>query len=267
MGVLNITGDSFYDGGLYNEPDKALSRTGEMLMQGADIIDIGAVSTRPGAAPVSAGEERDKLLPVLKKILKKYPETIISIDTFRAEIAREAVEAGASMINDISGGSIDERMFETIASLNVPYILMHMQGTPENMQSDPQYEDVTKEVLRWLADRVHLLRRAGVNDIIIDPGFGFGKTTEHNYTLMNQLEFFSIFQLPLLVGISRKSMIHKALKISPQDSLAGTIALNYQSLLKGASILRAHDVPEAVQTVGIFNLMKKNSEAQTRSIC
>lgn len=262
MGVLNLTGDSFYDGGRYSDPESALLRVGEMLSQGADIIDIGAVSTRPGTVPVSADEEREKLFPVLGKILEKYPESIISVDTFRAVIAKEAIEAGAAMINDISGGSMDEKMFETIASLNVPYILMHMQGTPENMQSDPHYEDVTKEIIKWLAERVHLLRKAGVNDIIIDPGFGFGKTIEHNYTLMNQLEFFSIFQLPLLVGVSRKSMIHKALKISPQESLTGTIALNYQALLKGAAILRVHDVREALETIRIFNLVQRPFDVQ-----
>lgn len=252
MGILNITPDSFHDGGKYADSTKAIQHAKQMLDEGADIIDIGAVSTRPGASVITEEEEKKRLMPVLEGILKDTPEAVLSVDTFRASIARASIAAGASIINDISGGSLDNRMFETIAALNVPYVLMHMQGTPETMQLNPKYKNVTRDVIRWLADRVSELKKLGVNDIIIDPGFGFGKTGIHNFTLMNQLEYFRIFELPLLVGISRKSMVYKTLNIKSNDSLTGTIALNYQALINGANILRVHDVKEAIQTIRIF---------------
>lgn len=252
MGILNITPDSFHDGGKYADSTKAIQHAKQMLDEGADIIDIGAVSTRPGASVITEEEEKKRLMPVIEGILKDTPEAVLSVDTFRASIARASIAAGASIINDISGGSLDNRMFETIAALNVPYVLMHMQGTPETMQLNPKYKNVTRDVIRWLADRVSELKKLGVNDIIIDPGFGFGKTGIHNFTLMNQLEYFRIFELPLLVGISRKSMVYKTLNIKSNDSLTGTIALNYQALINGANILRVHDVKEAIQTIRIF---------------
>lgn len=258
MGILNITPDSFYDGGRYQSLDEALKRAAEMIGEGADLLDIGAVSTRPGSTAVDAAEEVQRMIPVINAIHGEFPEAILSVDTFRSETARKAVEAGASIINDISGGTVDIQMFETVAKLQVPYILMHMQGSPATMQVNPRYADVTGEVLRWLADRVFMLRQSGVNDIIIDPGFGFGKSVEQNFTMLRQLEFFSILQLPLLVGISRKSMIYKTLNISAEESLTGSIALQYQALLNGASILRVHDVKAAVQTVQMFEMVQKS---------
>jgi dihydropteroate synthase len=257
MGILNLTPDSFHDGGKYQTVEAALERVTGMIADGAAIIDIGAVSTKPGAEIISESEEHKRLMPVVEAILHKHPDAILSIDTFRARIAAEAIRAGASIINDISGGTMDDRMFETIARINVPYILMHILGTPKDMQLNPTYHDVTAEVIRWIADRAARLKSMGVNDIVADPGFGFGKTISHNYTLLKQLEFFSILKLPILVGISRKSLIHKPLNIKPDDSLTGSIALNYHALQKGASILRVHDVKEAVQTVKIFELVHK----------
>ncbi len=255
MGILNLTPDSFHDGGRYDNKAKALVRASQMLEEGADILDLGGVSTRPGSEPVSEKAELKRLMPVLEGILLKHPDTLISVDTFRASVASKAATTGAAIINDISGGTMDAGMFETIARLNVPYVLMHMQGTPATMQYKPGYVDVTREVIRWLADRVMQLQQLGVNDIIVDPGFGFGKTIAHNFTLLRELEFFSILGLPLLVGISRKSMIYKSLNINPEKSLPGTIALHYHALLKGASILRVHDVKEAVQTIRMYELL------------
>jgi dihydropteroate synthase len=257
MGILNVTPDSFHDGGKFLDLGAALARVSRMLDEGAAIIDIGAVSTRPGSQPVSATEELDRLLPVIESVLQKHPDTIVSVDTWRAEVAQKVVAAGASMINDISGGSLDDAMFRTIARLNVPYVLMHIQGNPQTMHLKPTYMDVTSEVIRWIADRTAILRSIGVKDIIADPGFGFGKSIGHNYTLLKHLEFFRILKLPLLVGISRKSLIYKPLDINPEGSLTGSIALNYHALTKGASILRVHDVKEAVQTVKIFEMVNQ----------
>ncbi len=258
MGILNLTPDSFYAGGRITGVEDAIRKAGQMLEDGADILDLGAVSTRPGAPAVSEEEEKSRLIPSLKAIAQRYPEAIISVDTFRSEVAREAVTSGASLINDISGGTLDPKMFDTIAELQVPYVLMHIQGTPETMQTDPQYGDVTREVIRWLADRIYALRQQGVNDILADPGFGFGKTVTHNYTLLKELEYFAILDVPLLVGLSRKSMIYKSLNIKPEESLTGTIALNYHALMKGAKILRVHDVKEAAETIGVFELANGN---------
>ncbi|HNW97506.1 MAG TPA: dihydropteroate synthase [Bacteroidales bacterium] len=256
MGILNITPDSFYDGGKYSAINNIIEHTKIMIDEGAAIIDIGAVSTKPGAKTVSLSEEKKRLLPVVKLLLKEIPEIIISIDTFRSEIAKAAIEEGACIINDISAGQFDEKMFTTIAKLQVPYIIMHIQGTPENMQVAPHYKNVVQEVLYYFSEKINQLVQLGVNDIIIDPGFGFGKTVEHNYDLLNHLDFFRTLNLPILAGVSRKSMINKVLGTKPESALNGTTVLNTMALMKGANILRVHDVKEAVETVKLFNALK-----------
>ncbi len=256
MGILNLTPDSFYDGGRYSTLSSASDHATRMLDEGASMLDLGAVSTRPGAPLVTQQEELDRLLPLLRALVKRHPDVILSVDTFRAEVARIAVEEGASVINDISGGTMDPEMFSTIAELQVPYVIMHIKGTPQTMQHNPKYSDVTEEVIKWLATKVVTLKTMGVHDVIVDPGFGFGKTQAHNYTLLRELEFFDILQRPLLVGISRKSMIHKALNIKPEESLNGSTALHLYALQKGVKILRVHDVKEAVETVALYQLLK-----------
>ena len=260
MGILNLTPDSFYDGGKYKNEKDALNQTGKMLEEGAGIIDIGAVSSRPGAEKINPEEEQTRLLPHLRNIARKFPGAVLSVDTYNASTARAAVNEGAAIINDISGGTMDKEMFETIASLNVPYILMHIQGTPQSMQKKPIYEDVFKAVSAFFSERTDLLKRLGVNDIIIDPGFGFGKTVEHNYTLLNNLDKFRIFNLPVLAGLSRKSMICRVLDSKPEAALNGTTALNTIALLKGANILRVHDVKEAVEVMRIAAQMAGRRE-------
>lgn len=258
MGILNVTPDSFYDGGKYTSDSAIIKQAEKILSEGARIIDLGAVSTRPGAKEVSAEEEEERLLPVIKVIVNKFPEAIISVDTWRASIAEKAIDSGASIINDISGGIFDNEMFKTIARVNVPYIMMHTKGTPDVMQIEPTYENIVKEISKFFAQQIEKLRLLGVNDIIIDPGFGFGKTLEHNYLLMKQLDYFGFFELPILVGVSRKSMIHKLLDIKPEKALNGTTVLNTTALLKGAKILRVHDVKEAVEVVKIVEKYKKS---------
>lgn len=253
MGILNLTPDSFYDGGKHNTLRQALLKVEAMLAEGADLIDIGAYSSRPGAANISPDKEIARLTPALKEIKKQFPKAILSIDTFRAEVAKSAVEEGAHIINDISGGNLDHQMFSTVASLKVPYILMHMRGTPETMSNLTHYENLTRDVVQELAKKVLLLKQMQVNDIIIDPGYGFAKTLDQNYELLKNLEYFHVLEYPLLVGISRKSMIYKKLEISPEEALNGTTALNMFALSNGASILRVHDVKEAVETVRLFN--------------
>lgn len=258
MGVLNITPDSFFDGGHFFDIDKALGHAFSMIEQGADIIDVGACSTRPGADLLSAKIELDRLLPVLRALRKNFPDIVLSIDTFRADVVETVImEIGDVIINDISGGRLDEKMFETVARLKVPYVLMHMQGTPKNMQTNPSYSNVTKEVIKTLSEGVYRLHELGVSDVIIDPGFGFGKTLEHNYELFNHLDAFRFFELPLLVGISRKSMIYKLLGHDSQNSLNGTTVLNTLALHAGASILRVHDVAAAVEVVSIYEKLKE----------
>lgn len=254
MGILNLTPDSFYDGGKYiHNADNIKARVEQILTEGADMIDMGAYSSRPGADDVTPDEEWRRLAEGFEVINKICPEAIVSVDTFRSDIARKSVvDGGASIINDISGGELDDNMFSTIADLHVPYILMHMKGTPKNMQSAPTYSDVTGEVIGYLSNRLLSLRKLGVSDVIIDPGFGFGKTVEHNYTLLRNLSDFQIFNLPVLVGISRKSMIYKTLGSSPAESLNGTTILNTLSLERGANILRVHDVKECVECVKLF---------------
>jgi dihydropteroate synthase len=257
MGILNVTPDSFYDGGKYNLEKDIVERVSEIISEGADFVDIGGYSTRPGASQISEKEELERLLPAVKVVKKHFPNIAISIDTFRSEIASRVVEeTGACMVNDISGGNFDLKMFETVARLGVPYILMHSQGDPSTMQKKPTYNDVVQDIIMYFSERVEKLKLLGVNDIIIDPGFGFGKTVEHNYQLMNSIDAFKVFQLPVMVGISRKSMIWKVLDITPDESLNGSTVLNALSLAGGADILRVHDVKEAVETVKIVEKLK-----------
>ena len=253
MGILNITPDSFYDGGFYVSEIDQIKQTEKMLEEGADIIDIGAVSTRPGAKEVSKEEELKKIVSVIELLLKNFPKIIISVDTYRADIAKNAIESGAKIINDISGGMFDSKIFETVADLNVPYIMMHIKGTPENMQLNPNYSDIVKEIIFFFSQQIDKLKKIGVNDIIIDPGFGFGKILENNYELLKKLDNFKIFELPLLVGFSRKSMINKVLNTKPYEALTGTTVLNTIALMNGANILRVHDVKPAVETIKIVN--------------
>jgi dihydropteroate synthase len=253
MGIINITPDSFYKGSRYITDEEILGTATRMLEDGADILDVGGYSSRPGATDISGDEESKRVLKAVKLINRKFPEAIISVDTFRADIAREAVlECGAKMINDISGGDSDKRMFLIVEKLNVPYILMHMKGDPRTMQNKPVYEDIVADILKWFGERIFKLKTAGLKDIIIDPGFGFGKTIDHNFELLQRLGDFSIAGLPVLVGISRKSMIWKTLDISVDEALNGTTALNAIAIFNGADILRVHDVKEAVQTIRLI---------------
>lgn len=252
MGILNLTPDSFFDGGKFTDMRRMLSHTAEMIKQGAAIIDIGAQSTRPGAKFISEKEELKRLIPALEILVKKFPDIIFSADTFRSSVAKAAVEAGAHIVNDISGGTLDKKMYKTAGKLCVPYILMHLKGTPQTMQQNPHYKNVVTEVIDFLQKRIYRLRNEGVKDLIIDPGFGFGKTLQHNLELLNHLsEIRLITGCPLLAGISRKSMINKILGTTPADALNGTTVMNTIALLKGADILRVHDVKEAVQAVKI----------------
>lgn len=251
MGILNVTPDSFYDGGKFTTEEGILERVKKMLEEGASIIDVGAYSSRPGAADITIKEELNRLIPAIRLIKKEFPGCIISADTFRAEVAARAVENGADIINDIGGGTLDAEMFKTIAALKVPYILMHIKGTPQNMKTKALYSDVVKEVMFYFSEKAGQLKAMGVNDIIIDPGFGFGKTAVHNYQLINHIDDFKIFDLPVLAGVSRKSMINEVLGIKAAEALNGTTVLNTLALLKGANILRVHDVKEAVEAVKI----------------
>ena len=257
MGILNVTPDSFYAGSHGVTEGYIIDRIHQIMNEGASIIDIGACSTRPGADEVSIEEEMSRLRMGLELIRKHRPDAIVSVDTYRADVAKMCVEEyGAAIINDISAGQMDEQMFATIARLGIPYIIMHMKGTPKDMQVNPQYDHFLKEVFYYFSEKVQRLRDLGVKDIIIDPGFGFGKTLEHNYELMNHLEEFALFELSLLVGVSRKSMIYKHLGITPEEALNGTTTLNTIALLKGASILRVHDVRQAMESVKIVQKMR-----------
>lgn len=258
MGILNLTPDSFYDGGKLTSEKDILSQTEKMLTEGAAFLDLGGYSSRPGADFVSETEELKRVLPVVELLLKKFPETILSIDTFRSNIAKQCIDTGAAMINDISAGSLDDKMFETIASLQVPYIMMHMRGTPEMMMYNTNYKELTKEVIFYFSEKITKARSFGINDIIVDPGFGFSKTIEQNFELLNELELFSLLETPLLIGVSRKSMIHKTLDISAFEALNGTTALHAIALQNGASILRVHDVKEAVETINLLQNLKSH---------
>lgn len=260
MGILNLTPDSFYEGSRLQTEAAIARRVEQILEEGGGVIDVGAYSSRPGAGYVSPQEERERLRTGLAVLRQVRPDAVVSVDTFRADIARMCVEEyGVAMVNDIAAGEMDKEMFRTMADLNVPYIMMHMQGTPRDMQRHPHYDNLLKEVFLYFARKVQQLRDRGVKDIILDPGFGFGKTMEHNYELLANLEEFRIFKLPLLAGVSRKSMIYRLLGITPQESLNGTTALDTICLLKGADILRVHDVREAVETVKIVEAMKRNA--------
>ncbi len=258
MGILNITPDSFYDGGKYKTQKDILIQCEKMLSEGVAIIDIGAVSTRPGADKVSKENEITRLLPVLKIIRKYFSEAIISIDTYRSSIAEIVVDTGADIINDISGGNFDDRMFEIIAKLKVPYIMMHIKGTPQNMQQNPTYKNVVKEIKDFFFKKIEELKTIGVNKIIIDPGFGFGKTVEHSYQILNHLDTFKSLGVPVLAGLSRKSMINKVLNTKPKNALNGTTILNTIALLKGADIIRVHDVKEAVEVIKIVSELNES---------
>lgn len=253
MGILNITPNSFYDGGKYKEDLQIVNQVEKMLNDGATFIDIGAYSSKPNAEFVSEEEELNRLLPIINLLIEKFPDILLSVDTFRSQVAKKAIEAGVAIVNDISAGMLDEKMIETVAKLQVPYIMMHMKGNPQTMQNQTNYDDVVKEMIYYFSERIQLARSFGMNDIIIDPGFGFAKTLEQNYEVLQKLELFSILDLPLLAGVSRKSMIYKTLENSPEEALNGTTVLNTIALQKGAKILRVHDVKEAVECVKLFN--------------
>lgn len=259
MGILNCTPDSFFDGGQYKNESDILHQVEKMLNDGATFIDVGAYSTKPGADFVSEEEELKRILPIVDLILKHFPNTIISVDTFRSKVATKSVENGVAIVNDISAGLLDENMLESVAKLQVPYIMMHMKGNPQTMQSLATYEDVVKEMMFYFSERINKARSFGLNDIIIDPGFGFAKTLEHNYEILQKMEYFNILELPILVGVSRKSMIYKVLENSPQEALNGTSVLNTIALQKGANILRVHDVKEAVECVKLVQKLKVKS--------
>lgn len=255
MGILNITPDSFFDGGKYTDEKAIISQVEKMLNEGATFIDIGAYSSRPGAKHISEDEELQRIIPIIKLLIKEFPEILISIDTFRSNVAKQCIENGACIINDISAGSLDPEMFSTISKLQVPYIMMHMQGEPQNMQDNPNYTNIVQEVLLYFSTKITQLRHLGVNDIITDVGFGFGKTTEHNYDLLKNLSLFKKLEVPMLIGISRKSMLHKPLNITAQEALNATTSAHTIALLNGANILRAHDVKEANEAIKIVKLL------------
>ncbi len=256
MGILNVTPDSFFDGGRYTRQDALLRQAEQMLKEGAAILDIGGMSSRPGAEIISVEEELQRVLPAIKALHEAFPEAILSIDTIRGRVAEEAVGAGAAIVNDISAGAFDESMYPTVARLQVPYILMHMKGSPKTMQDNPDYEDVVQTVLDFFIAEAGKLRALDVHDIVLDPGFGFGKTVTHNYQLLKQMHLFKILDLPLLAGLSRKSMINKVLKTKPEHALNGTTALNMVALQQGAKILRVHDVSPAKEAIQLWQQLE-----------
>ena len=260
MGVINVGPDSFYDGGKYRTSWDIIKQAGKLIEEGAAIIDVGAASTRPGAALVDPSAERRYVMPAIETLVKEFPDAILSIDTYNADTAREAIEAGAHIINDISAGEFDSRMFSVVAQWQVPYVIMHIKGKPANMQKNPVYTDIVKEIAGYFAEKIFRLREEGVHDIIIDPGFGFGKSLEDNYKLLNKLDYFKIFELPILVGFSRKSMINKVLGTSPQKALNGTTVLNTVALQKGAGILRVHDALEAAQAIQLIQMLHAQND-------
>ncbi|WP_422092234.1 dihydropteroate synthase [Tenacibaculum ovolyticum] len=253
MGILNITPDSFFDGGKYKNEEEILVQSKKMLDEGATFIDVGAYSSRPGAKHISEEDELNRILPVVELLVRNFPEIIISVDTFRSSVAEESIKIGAALINDISGGKMDKKMFNTIAKLQVPYIMMHMQGRPQDMQLNPVYEDVVTEVISFFADQLFKLRQLKVNDVVIDVGFGFGKTITHNYELLEKLSLFKNLEVPILTGVSRKSMLYKLLGILPKEALNATTVANTIALLNGTSILRVHDVKEAIEAIKIVS--------------
>ena len=256
MGILNVTPDSFYDGGFYDNQKKVIDQVEKMINDGASIIDIGGYSSRPGADNISPDVELARVLPIVKLIKERFSKILISIDTFRSEVAKQCVGNGADIINDISGGSLDSKMFETVAKLNVPYIIMHMRGNPSNMMDKTNYENIIDEMENYFSKKIELAKSFGVNDIIIDPGFGFAKTTKQNFDILKNLTYLKKLDKPLLVGVSRKSMIYKTLNLSPIDSLNGSTVLHTILLLKGANIIRVHDVKEANECIRLVNELK-----------
>lgn len=256
MGILNLTPDSFYDGGKFPGIDKQLVRVEQMLLDGASIIDLGAVSTRPRSHEVCQTGELERLLPSLRAIRIRFPECILSVDTFRPLVARAAVNYGADMINDIYGGRYEDDMFKTVAALNVPYVMMHMKGNPDNMQENPTYSDVVAEIVYFFEQQTAKCRLSGLQQIILDPGFGFGKTDDHNYRLLSHLDEFKSLGYPIMVGLSRKSMVNRVLKTKPEEALNGTTVLNTIALIKGADILRVHDVKEAMQAIKLVGMLE-----------
>ena len=258
MGILNVTPDSFFDGGLYDTEKKVDIQVMSMIEDGMDILDVGGYSSRPGAKEISINEEINRVIPVVKFLRKTYPELILSVDTFRSEVARNCLDLGIDIINDISAGCIDKNILDVVAEYNCPYIMMHMKGTPQTMQINPEYENLIKELLIYFAKRIYLAREKGIIDIIVDPGFGFGKTLDHNYTIMKKIENFKLLDLPILVGISRKSFITKQLDIDKKDSLNATTALNMYFLEKNINILRVHDVKEAKECIMLHEKIKSS---------
>ena len=256
MGILNLTPDSFYDGGLYNNTDRALAQTEKMLLEGATFIDVGGASSKPGAVEITVDEELARVLPVIEKIHIKFPDTLISIDTYRSDVAQQAVAAGAAMVNDISGGNLDAKMLKTVGALGVPFVAMHMQGKPQNMQDKPSYDNILTDIRSFFAAKIDAAHKAGIHDIIIDPGFGFGKTLEHNYALLKHLSSIQMDGVPMLIGVSRKSMIYKLLQIEVAEAGNGTSVLNTVALQQGAQILRVHDVKDAHQAVQLIEKLK-----------
>ena len=256
MGILNVTPNSFYDGGKHKEINSIIHQVDKMLSEGADFIDIGAYSSKPSAEFVSEEEEIKRLVPIVKSLVETFPNIVLSVDTFRAQVAKASVENGVAMVNDIAAGLLDDKMLETVAELKVPYIMMHMRGNPQTMQSLTDYKDIVKEMIFYFSERIQKARSFGISDIVIDPGFGFAKTLEQNYEVLHKMELFSMLELPLLAGISRKSMIYKVLESSPQEALNGTSVLNTIALQKGAKILRVHDVKEAVECIKLVSKLK-----------
>ena len=256
MGILNVTPNSFYDGGKHTSEKSILIQVEKMLLEGATFIDIGGYSSKPNAEFVSEEQELQRLIPVIQSVVNEFPSIIISVDTFRSMVAKESIENGAALINDISAGNLDAKMMETVAKLQVPYIMMHMKGTPQTMQSLAQYENIVKEMLFYFSQKIAHARSLGINDIILDPGFGFAKTVEQNFEVLSKLELFQMTELPILVGVSRKSMVYKTLETSAEFALNGTTSLNTISLQKGAKILRVHDVKEAIECVKLYNQLK-----------
>ena len=259
MGILNLTPNSFFDGGKYVDENTVLEQVEKMLNEGATFIDVGAYSSKPNAAYVSEEEEIRRLVPVVELLLSEFPEIIISVDTFRSQVAEKAIEAGAAIINDISAGNLDEGMLETVAKLQVPYIMMHMKGTPNTMQSLTHYEDILKEMLFYFAQKINQARSLGINDLIVDPGYGFAKTTEQNFEVLQKSELFQHLNVPILSGVSRKSMIYKTLNVTAQEALNGTTVLNTLALTKGTHILRVHDVKEAMEAITLFEAFQKTN--------
>jgi len=259
MGILNLTPDSFFDGGKYKDESSILTQVEYMLDQGAAFIDMGAYSSRPGADHVSEDEELQRMIPVIDLILKNFPDTLISVDTFRSKVAAESIEHGAAIINDIAAGNLDKNMFATIAKHQVPYIMMHMKGTPQSMQKEATYDNLINDLRFYFSEKIQEATSKKINDVIIDPGFGFAKTTAQNYTLLHHLDMFQTLGLPILIGLSRKSMVYKILESSPQEALNGTTALHTVALLKGANIIRAHDVKEASECVKLVEALKANA--------